>query len=59
MITVNMPNDKEEGKDQLTEKKLNVMLCVADEEMKPSVPAAGACAVTAFIQKTADGSRWL
>lgn len=27
--------------------------------MKESVPAAGACVVTAFVQKRTDGQRWL
>lgn len=27
--------------------------------MKETVPAAGACVVTAFIQQRADGQRWL
>jgi len=27
--------------------------------MKPTVPAAGACAVTAYIHKRSDGKRWL
>ena len=31
----------------------------SDENMKETVPAAGACVVTAFIQKRADGQRWL
>lgn len=27
--------------------------------MKETVPAAGACVVTAFVQKRTDGQRWL
>jgi serine/threonine protein phosphatase PrpC len=34
-------------------------MILTDDTMKETVPAAGACVVTAFVQKRTDGQRWL